>query len=605
MSLAVWLPLNGNLTNQGLEEAIIDSGTPGYTNGGKVLGKYMNSGNLTFTVPSITGTKECTFMFWAYVVSANVVSDWTRIASFGEQGENAGSSMRFEVCPKTKYNGIYCFSNHNNTLYGLTTGCIVSPTGGYYDQWVHFAFTSDGTKFRRYMNGTDIGNCNYDGKALLNGKFFLGDGSVCYKSDVRVYNNCLSAKEIREISRGMVCHYPLNDIACTASVNKYYGDFAEGKCSHGSFTVTKLDDERGYNYKLSYTGNGGNNWHSFGFPTIPFTVGKTYDYSCKIRCRTNDCGLTMRASRCCNDWSTNMAYVNPNGVWTEYHIRQTMTGETFLRSGTTDTPKTAPELEFYTNAMESNAQVYTFDADIKDVQISECDTSAPFMTGSFVDTTVYDTSGFGNHGSVSTVKPSYSSDSPRYDGCTVFNGSSTFITTPKSVKVTDEITASIWGYCTSWSNANSRLFSCTEGGGWNIENTTDGHVNFPVYAGGSYHNCTGSILWSSLSSGWHHFAVTYNGLKSCIYIDGKLDTTSTWFTTKTPITYNTNNTVFLGAEAANSVSTPAGTYFNGKLSDFRLYATALSADAIKQLYNSPTSVTNTGVLMTQGEFKEE
>lgn len=42
--------------------------------------------------------------------------------------------MRFEVCPKSNYNGIYCFSNHNNGNYGLTNGCIASPAGGYYDQ---------------------------------------------------------------------------------------------------------------------------------------------------------------------------------------------------------------------------------------------------------------------------------------------------------------------------------------------------------------------------------------------------------------------------------------------------------------------------------------
>ena len=47
------------------------------------------------------------------------------------------------------------------------------------------------------------------------------------------------------------------------------------------------------------------------------------------------------------------------------------------------------------------------------------------------------------------------------------------------------------------------------------------------------------------------------------------------------------------------------TNFNGYLSDFRIYATALSAEDVKNLYDTPVSLTNTGILMTQGEFIEK
>lgn len=605
MALQVWLPLNGSIENQGLlgSELITNGPEINYDDG--KLGKALHRGGLYMTAEQtakVLNNQEITICFWVYVNADTGSDNRNMLFGNGVMYENANrkfSLFQFPTCNDLHYSFM---NDAANVVFAAKVLSGVLPSY----KWTHVAMVYKNPTIKIFING-ELRYTETD--KVSSSSTFAYTTQVIYDSlyhkfnDYRLYDNALSDREIHEIAKGLVVHYPLSDVYCTGSSNLYSGEYAEGKCSHGGFSPTKLSGERGYNYKLNYTGNGGNNYHSFGFPTIPFTVGKTYDYSCKIRCRTNNCSLYMRASRCCNDWTTNMKYIDPNGVWTEYHIRQTMTGETFLRSGTTDTPKTAPELEFYTGSMSTNGTVYAFDLDIKDVQICEANTSVEFADGSFNTNTVYDVSGFGNHGRVSSEKPSYSTDSPRYDGCTVFNGSNTFIIAPKSAKVVDEITVSIWGYCESWSNANSRLFSCTENGGWNIENIGNA-INFPLYVGGSYHNLTSAKIWSSLSSGWHHFAVTYNGLKSCLYIDGKLDTTSTWFTSKTPITYNVNNTIFLGAEAGSNVTTPAGKYFNGKLSDFRLYATALSDKDIAELYNTPMCITNNGALMTQGEFKE-
>lgn len=42
----------------------------------------------------------------------------------------------------------------------------------------------------------------------------------------------------------------------------------------------------------------------------------------------------------------------------------------------------------------------------------------------------------------------------------------------------------------------------------------------------------------------------------------------------------------------------------GKMSDARFYATALSADDIKDLYNAPIKVCKSGALVTNGEVVE-
>jgi len=110
---------------------------------------------------------------------------------------------------------------------------------------------------------------------------------------------------------------------------------------------------------------------------------------------------------------------------------------------------------------------------------------------------------------------------------------------------------------------------------------------------------TGTIT----GSGWHMFTISYDGLNIKVYIDGVLSNTSAAYTTKTPIFYNSTNGIFIGAEAGGNTTTPAGDYFNGKISDVRIYATALSDADVKELYSTSASIANNGALMAY-DFNE-
>ena len=102
----------------------------------------------------------------------------------------------------------------------------------------------------------------------------------------------------------------------------------------------------------------------------------------------------------------------------------------------------------------------------------------------------------------------------------------------------------------------------------------------------TYVTVTATTPFTSLSSGRHLFTATYDGYTLCLYIDGVLNKSSTSFSTKTPIYYYSSNGLFVGAEAEGNITTPAGSYYNGNLSDVRIYATALSAADVKALYNN-------------------
>ena len=610
LALQVWMPMNGNTNNQGIGDITI-SGSPSYTENGKLGTKYLSSSsNIYIDVPAITSTKTCTFAFWAYVINESITSNWTKVATIHDQGTNSGSNMRIEVCPKNFQNGIYCFSNHNNTSYGLTSGSIVSPTGGYYDEWVHFCFVSDGTIFSRYMNGELIGTCPYDGKATFSGRFGLLNNNICYKQDIRIYDNALSPREIKELAKGLICHYPLNDPYPTASINKYSGDYFEGRANNGGgddITCTKLENERGYNYKYIYTGTGTNSWKSINFPVFSFTPGKKYDYSCKVRCNacTSNVFFELRASRMNNDWdrpkqATVCSSSLADGKWHEYHLIITLE-ETSDRSGTTY--KTAPLIEFYTGAMTTKDAVFSFDFDLKDVQVTECDVNTPISNGAWNDGIVYDVSGYGNHGSAKSDYISYNNDSPRYDGSyKLLNGKQVYVYIPNF----------------AFENMSKGTVNI-----WINRHSTDDVWRTYLYFANSY-NWVGQALDFIIIGSTGSQSITMDCCSNCSTREPALNTwnmyTITWdletHTSKHYFNGNLINTITNDRIDTEYASKHNGHFIGNiytkdnsstsdySLSDFRLYATTLSDQDIKQLYDTPVSLTNNGTLMTQGEFKE-
>ena len=91
---------------------------------------------------------------------------------------------------------------------------------------------------------------------------------------------------------------------------------------------------------------------------------------------------------------------------------------------------------------------------------------------------------------------------------------------------------------------------------------------------------------------WHHFAITGDGTTTKLYIDGEFKANAK--------TYRgiTGTTIYL-----NGWDSGTNYNFNGQLSDFRLYATVLSADDIKRLYEVSASVSKNGSMLGY-EMKE-
>ena len=99
-------------------------------------------------------------------------------------------------------------------------------------------------------------------------------------------------------------------------------------------------------------------------------------------------------------------------------------------------------------------------------------------------------------------------------------------------------------------------------------NTGDG-ANNPLYIPGTTTQVTDPTL-----NVWHHYVMTGDGTKCRVYLDGEL-----WAEAKTYKAISGTSIYLNGWDSGTSYCST-----NTDIADFRIYATALSADDVRDLY---------------------
>ena len=211
------------------------------------------------------------------------------------------------------------------------------------------------------------------------------------------------------------------------------------------------------------------------------------------------------------------------------------------------------------------------------------------------DNIEYDVSGYGYNGTRLGAL-TYSSDTPRYTMSANFNGTDSGIlieNLPLSNIINTAVTYSFWIKPSGENGGRSVYFGSYYGTSWSIEKTTGNLIR-------GYWNGNPDVAYSgtNISDGaWQHVCITKNGASDIkVYINGVLKGTST--TAHNTLTFPT--TYRIGRDTRSGDGTP----YKGLMSDFRIYATALSVDDIIELYHTPVTLSNNGTLMTQGEYVE-
>lgn len=279
-----------------------------------------------------------------------------------------------------------------------------------------------------------------------------------------------------------------------------------------------------------------------------------------------------------------------------FYVKSTSAGSISIGTTTKSTSATWQRIYFSISVNSqlkfTSGEYYLYEFKLETSQKPTAYTPTPEEATSFYLNTIYDTSGYSNNGTVTdSTCPSWSSESPRYQGCYKFD-------TSKYITIDLQDTS---GFANSysiswWGNAsaiNSKMFWGFGDGnrlnlycGW-LCNTGDGQNN-PFYKPGTTTNTTIPSV-----NVWHHYVMTGDGTTVKYYLDGVLYGTAK---TYKPIT---GKTIYI-----NGWNTATEYKIDGCISDFRVYATTLSADDVKELYQSVASISNTGVLATY-EFVEE
>ena len=555
MSLKVWLPLNGNLNNYGTSHYMLNMfrGTETYNDNGKI-GKcfYANGVNtlkISNILPDIYNYSAYSLCAWCYVEAQNTSHTGSAIISGGNWNSQllnlSLSDWSSDHYTKLRISGTNWNRTYNYNFYKNT--------------WYHIVVCDDRVHTYGYVNGVLIGDTaasflptSIEGNDICIGgaTYYSGMQFFGKINDVRIYDHCLSALEVKKISQGLILHYKLNSDGTLCKTNLINWSKEGG--------VTSAIQSDG-SVKIDCTAKTSSRW---GIYCDIQNILPNTAYTFTVECKTANSAKPFQLSVGTNpvpsgtsQFGTNRATMNsPNG-FTQY------TATVVTKADTT-------WIRFYLAcSCNSTNPEYQY-AFVKNVNMT---------MGSTINTIIHDNSGYNHNGTI-IGSMTMQAESPRYSACAVFNGTDTKIKVPNLTPA--ELTISFWMKRNA--NTNTRQFMYTAWNGITCELQTGGAPTFAVYRA-SYPTIVGDAI--TTTSGWVHYCATFdlvNGSK--LYQNGILKSTNS---NVTPIVYNIT-TNYIGYY---------NTYYNGAMSDFRIYCTALSAEDVKKLYETSMEIDSNGNIL--------
>ena len=672
MSLQVWLPLTKDTRNQGLSNVTVTNNGVTFTNGGKLGEKYFSAGTITIPASSsnsIFNGTHMSFSFWLKPVGTSGTS-----VIFGQSNMSVGNNRMYSIFQYPTPNDLHISwqsETSNSTFIGFSISGFFEA-----DKWTHCALVYDGSKLLVYKNG--VLNGTYNGvntRTAFNYDYPINGSSIRCLNDFRIYDHCLSPMEVKELSKGLILHYPLNRGGFGPSnlLKNGFGEldrenwgnsnvYTDVPSGHSEIKKSYRDNEsvefiplfRNCTYKFTGWIKAASTSGS-SYPSLkPYDADKLFisTYNCREGFNLNTMTTLKQQLKAgdtkiyVNDlsaWNANsghyydvaaifsytdgQGYTWPDGIYTRncpafassteaktnldktnniITLLTAYTGPT-MPAGTKVCASTYGSTYFYPWGGISNSSITdwtykegTFSSEnvrmecakyIRVYAYSTCYQAGMTLSNLTVDNLMtnieYDTSGYCNNGT-KTGTFSWTSDTPKYSVSTQFDSTSTKIQLPviDFSGMANSYTFAWWQYNIStgnmpWGFSNGNRLNCYHCSPlcWN---TGDGSSN-------QFKNNGATIAPTEVQNGWHHMVVTGDGTATKLYIDGEYKGTA--------ITYKplTGTQIWISGWDSGTSYTFSGC----KECDFRIYATALSADDVKSLYQNCATIDANGTIHGQ------
>lgn len=575
MSLIHWWQLNGDLKDYGTNPIDLTNSGATIDNNGKIGKCYSFDGNDRLYT-NINLTAEMSFSAWVKLNNTNegFLIDARNSSGIGYQPLFIGYH----------YGVQFYSSNASQSINWSVEECGLSL-----NTWYQMTITISSTNVSLYINGNLIrkvnGSYGYNyGTSLLSiGSRYSNERFLnAYINDIRIYDHALSQKEVKEISKGLVLDYNFEEMT---RENLLTGDLNITTTKDGSTTTGSLD----YNLPSD----------------LNTLIGKTLIFSYDLKCtgtRKNETGAWQNDRYGVHGY---MTYTTSAGgsvlttyPFTNYLDPKNINQRVVMKYTIPTTVYSIVQFNLARQNFNMPASTNNDTWYIKNVKLeivpSSSDTASEFYGTN--DGIVRDNSGYGNNATIyGNLGLSTSSATGKYSA--VFNGTNSYTSTPQLTFIKNKLTINAWAYKDNWSGTNGeRIVSCTEAGGYQLA-LGENIIKFLCHANGSYHST--SVSRDTLTSGWHMFTGTYDGANVKFYIDGVQAAT----TSATGNIGYGNTFLALGVEPGGGTATTSN-WFSGKISDFKIYATALSADDIKLEYQRKASIDKNGNLFSP-EFIED